>query len=87
MPKIDMNTHAARWLNNPTPRKILARQFASVRHDPDVSRAGLDALGLSDIDPAHVQILDSVKYIAEMQRVGAAYAAAHCGINHLRGFV
>lgn len=64
-----------------------AKQFAYVRYDPDVSRAGLDALGLSDIDPAHVQLMDSVKYIAEMQRVGAAYAASHLRIDHLRGFV
>jgi patatin-like phospholipase/acyl hydrolase len=64
-----------------------AKQFAYVRYDPDVTREGLDALGLADVDPAHVQVMDSVDYIPEIQRVGKAYADRHCDIHHLRGFV
>ncbi len=63
------------------------KQFAYVRYDPDVTRAGLDALGLTEIDSAHVQVMDSVKYIPEIQRVGKAYADKHCDIAHLKGFV
>lgn len=63
------------------------KQFAYVRYDPDVTRAGLDALGLTEIDAAHVQVMDSVKYIPEIQQVGKAYADKHCDIAHLNGFV
>ncbi len=63
------------------------KQFAYVRYDPDVTRAGLKDLGMEEIDPAHVQVMDSVKYIPEIQRVGKAYADKHCDIAHLNGFV
>lgn len=64
-----------------------AKQFAYVRYDPDVSRKGLDELGLGDIDAAGVQVMDSVKHIADIQRVGATYAQARVKPAHLRGFV
>jgi len=64
------------------------KQFAYVRYDPDVTRQGLDALGLGDVDAAKVQVMDSVKFIPEMQRVGQAYAAAHFNIDaHFKGFI
>ncbi|WP_301102752.1 patatin-like phospholipase family protein [Propionivibrio sp.] len=69
----------ANWTGN--------KQFAYVRYDPDVSRAGLDALGLQDIDPARVQLMDSVKFIPEIQRVGKAYADSHLATEHFRGFI
>lgn len=63
------------------------RQFAYLRHDPDVSRAGLDGLGLQGIDEKHVQLMDSVEHIAKIQSVGKAYAERHVQLAHLRGFV
>ena len=39
------------------------------------SRDGLDALGLKEINPDHVQALDQIEYIDEMQSVGRNYAA------------
>ncbi len=63
-----------------------SKQFAYVRYDPDVSQAGLDALGLADIKAAKVQVLDSVKSIPDIQRVGRTYAARWVKIDHLRGF-
>ncbi len=64
-----------------------AKQFAYVRYDPDVSREGLDALGLKDIDPARVQLMDSIKFITGIQRVGVAYAATHLDLKHFKGFI
>lgn len=61
--------------------------FSYVRYDPDVSRQGLAGLGLADIDPAKVQVMDSVKHIKDIQRVGATYAQDHVQPEHLRGFV
>lgn len=69
--------------NNWTGTKL----FSYVRYDPNVSAHGLHALGLSDIDPAHVQLLDSVQYISEIQRVGQAYAAQHVVPGHFQGMV
>ena len=51
------------------------RQFLYARYNPDVSRDGLDALGLKEINPDHVQALDQIEYINEMQSVGRNYAA------------
>lgn len=62
------------------------KQFSYVRYDPDTSRAGLDALGLADVDAKTVQVMDSVDHIATIQRVGATYAARVVQPAHWRGF-
>ncbi len=62
--------------------------FSYVRYDPDVTPEGLDRLGLSGLDPEHVRMMDSTDHIAEIQQVGAAYAARHLDTaNHLAGFI
>ena len=63
------------------------RQFLYARYNPDVSREGLDALGLNEIDPDHVQALDQIEYIKEMQSVGRAYAAKFVDMTPFRRFV
>ncbi len=50
------------------------RAFLYARFDPDVSAKGLKALGLGKIDPAHVQAMDKVEYLGDMQTVGKTYA-------------
>lgn len=61
--------------------------FSYVRYDPDVSQEGLNALGLNFVKPENVQLLDSVDYIPDIQRVGSTYATQHVKLDHLRGFV
>lgn len=63
------------------------RQFLYARYNPDVSRGGLDALGLSTINPDHVQALDQIEYIDEMQSVGRAYAAKFVDMTQFQRFV
>jgi hypothetical protein len=63
------------------------RQFLYARYNPDVSRSGLDALGLKKIDPDHVQALDQIKYIGEMQSVGREYAAKFVDMTPFQRFV
>jgi len=63
------------------------RQFLYARYNPDVSREGLDALGLNEIDPDHVQALDQIEYIKEMQSVGRAYAAKFVDMTPFRRFL
>jgi hypothetical protein len=60
--------------------------FTYSRYNAELSREGLDALGLSQIEPAHVQQMDSVDHIAEMQEVGRAVAATKVKSEHFVDF-
>jgi hypothetical protein len=62
------------------------KQFAYARYDPDVTPAGLAALGLADIDAQAMQEMDSVQHMPDIQRVGKNFAQAHVSLDHLRGF-
>ena len=48
--------------------------FSYVRYNADLSREGLEKLDLPQIEPEHVQQMDSVAYIEELQKVGKAVA-------------
>ncbi|MGB8341231.1 MAG: patatin-like phospholipase family protein [Chthoniobacterales bacterium] len=48
--------------------------FTYVRYNAELSREGLDELGLPQITPQFVQQMDSVEHIAEVQQVGRAVA-------------
>ncbi len=61
--------------------------FTYVRYNPELTRGALDALGLAEVDPAKVRKLDSVDNIADVQRVGKAYAAHHLALGQLAPFV
>jgi uncharacterized protein len=63
------------------------RHFLYARYNPDVSREGLDALGLPNVDPAHVQALDEIEHIDEMQAVGRTYAAKCVDMTPFHKFV
>lgn len=67
-------------------RTPLPKLFTYMRYDPTISRAGLDQLGLSKIDPANVQKLDSVDYIADIQNVGKSYGEQRVAAAHFDGF-
>jgi len=62
------------------------KQFTYVRYDPDVTDAGLLALGLPDIRPETVQVMDSVEFVKDIQRVGQAFAGK-VSLKHLAPFV
>ncbi len=60
--------------------------FTYMRYNADLTRAGLDALGLSHIEPRTVQQLDSVQYIPQLREVGGA-VARQVNIEHFEGFL
>jgi hypothetical protein len=62
------------------------RLFSYVRYNPELSRRGLDGLGLHDVVPEQVQRLDSVQHVGELRRVGQA-AARDVALEHLAGFL
>jgi uncharacterized protein len=62
------------------------RQFLYARYNPDVSRLGLNALGLARIDPDRVQALDQIDHIDEMRDLGQAYAKKFVDMTPFRRF-
>ncbi len=60
--------------------------FTYLRYDPDVTQDGLNALNLNFIKAENVQVMDSVKSMPDIQRVGSVYAAKHVDIGHFNGF-
>jgi hypothetical protein len=52
----------------------ILKLFSYMRFDADLSREGLDRLGLTDLDPEHVQRLDGIEHIPELEQVGDALA-------------
>jgi hypothetical protein len=60
--------------------------FSYVRYNAELSRHGLDELGLPDLVPEEVQRLDSVAHISDLSRVGQA-AAGQVAAEHFAGFL
>jgi len=66
---------------------VSPKLFTYLRYDADVSRAGLDALGLRDVKPEHVQLMDSVEHVDEIARVGQAVARTKVRRDHFAVFL
>jgi hypothetical protein len=67
-------------------RPVAAPLFTYVRYNAELSRKGLDRLGLTNIEPQQVQKLDSVKHIKKLQQVGRAVASKQVRASHFSGF-
>jgi hypothetical protein len=65
---------------------VRPKLFSYVRYNTELTRAGLDALGLPDIDPEEVQKLDSIEFIPELQQVGRAVGRLQVKPEHFAGF-
>ena len=68
------------------PGLLRDRLFCYVRYNAELSRRGLDDLGLADVEPEDVQRLDSVQHIGELRRVGQA-VARDVALEHFEGFL
>jgi uncharacterized protein len=68
------------------PGLMAERLFTYVRYNAELTRSGLDELGLRDVDPEHVQRMDSVEHIGELQRVGMRAGRA-VDRSHFAGFL
>jgi hypothetical protein len=60
--------------------------FTYARYNAELSREGLNALGLKHINPVHVQQMDSVDHIDEMREVGRAVAEQKVKAEHFAVF-
>ena len=66
---------------------VQPKLFTYLRYNAELTRTGLDALGLSNIDPKDVQKLDSTDHIPELQRVGKAVVEKKVRPGHFAAFV
>jgi hypothetical protein len=64
----------------------LGRAFLYARYDAALTRAGLDALGLGDIDPEDVSKLDAVEHVDALLRIGDK-VGAHVDLGDFGTFV
>ncbi len=65
---------------------VQSKLFTYARYNAELSRQGLDRMGLQDINPKDVQMLDSVEHIKELQQVGQAIAK-NISREHFKGFL
>ncbi len=80
--EIDAELGDLRGVRGPVEPKL----FTYVRYDAELSRAGLDALGLPDLAPEPLAPIDAVERIGDLQRVGQALAA-QVQAEHFAGFL
>ena len=60
--------------------------FTYVRYDAETTPASLIDLGVGHLDPAHLDQIDGIEYLAEMTEFGRALAS-RVDLAHLEGFV
>lgn len=81
--KLDSEVGAMIGVKGPSPKKL----FTYVRYNAELTRKGLDALGLPDVQPKAVQQLDSIDAIPELRQVGQAVGRMKVKAEHFDGFV
>ncbi len=65
---------------------VESKLFTYARYNAELSHKGLDDIGLPNINPKDVQMLDSVKHISELEKVGKAIAKK-VNRTHFKGFL
>ena len=63
------------------------RMFTYVRYNAELTAEALSVLGLPDIRPDHVQKMDSVEHIAELQKIGQKVAERDVKSSQFEGFL
>uniref|UniRef100_A0A831XMS9 Patatin n=1 Tax=Geobacter metallireducens TaxID=28232 RepID=A0A831XMS9_GEOME len=66
---------------------VAPKLFTYLRYNAELTREGLDSLGLFHIEPEKVQKLDSVEHIPELQEVGKAVVAKKMEPEHFVSFL
>jgi uncharacterized protein len=69
------------------PGPVRPKLFTYMRYNAELTRSGLDALGLGHINPGDVQQMDSTGHIRELREVGEAVAARKVRKDHFGGFL
>jgi hypothetical protein len=83
----DLITPATAVPSGRIPGPVQPKLFTYMRYNAELTPQGLAALGVPGIVPEHVQQLDSVDHIAELQEVGKAIARHRVKKEHFAGFL
>jgi patatin-like phospholipase/acyl hydrolase len=70
----------------PPNEPVLPKLFTYARYNVELTRAGLDELGLTDVRPEEVQKLDSLEHMSDLTRIGERLGAKVSPV-HLAGFL
>jgi patatin-like phospholipase/acyl hydrolase len=65
---------------------VSPKLFTYARYNAELTRDGLNQLGLPDIEPKNVQALDSIEYLKDLQRIGKAVGQQRVKSEHFAGF-
>ncbi|NOK36051.1 patatin [Corallococcus exercitus] len=65
---------------------VAQRLFTYLRYNTELTHEGMTALGLPEINPEHLQQLDSIEYMSELQAVGKAVAKT-VRLEHFESFL
>lgn len=84
--ELDRELGAVSDINGKLQRPVSSPLFTYVRYNAELTRKGLDALGLKSIDPEKVQQLDAVQNIDDLRLVGQA-VAKKVEDAHFNGFL
>ena len=71
-------------LDTPGPNGKL---FTYMRYDAELTRSGLDQLGLTSIKVSDVQKMDSVDHIDELWQIGDALGKQLVNMTHYQAFL
>lgn len=84
---IDRNVGTMVMTDPGQPTSTGPKLFRYLRYNALLTREGLNELGLGDIQPEKVRMLDAVDNIPQLQRIGRACAATQVRAAHLEGFM
>jgi len=65
----------------------LNRHFLYVRYNAELSRQGMQEIGLPDLDPEPLREMDSVEHLEQLSKVGKAAASRQVNLDHFGSFV
>ena len=65
---------------------VSPKLFTYARYNAELTRDGLNQLGLLDIEPKNVQALDSIEHLKDLQRIGKAVGQQRVKSEHFAGF-
>lgn len=65
----------------------LNKHFLYVRYNVEMTKSGMQAIGINDINPEPLRQLDSVKHINKLKKVGSIAAEKQVDIKHFGTFV
>jgi hypothetical protein len=66
---------------------VQPKLFTYLRYNAELTREGLDALGLPEIKPEDVQKLDSTDHISDLQQIGQAVVTHKVSPNHFAAYL